>query len=113
MSLYSPNVSVLSSGRDALSQHHRTLWHRKGVYCWKVGSLQCNSSCLVFVSGSFPCSDKAGGHGWFSCAKQSSILVLTNLCSNEQLAAEIAVSLHLLTLLFCLRVCLSEVTTLE
>ena len=36
-----------------------------------------------------------------------------NLCSNEQLAEENAVSLHLLKLLFCFRVCCSEVTTLE
>ena len=35
---------------------------------------------------------------------------VTNLCSNEQLAEEIAVSLHFLKLLFCLRVCRSEVT---
>ena len=36
-----------------------------------------------------------------------------NLCSNEQLAEEIAVSLHLLKLLFCFRVCRSEVTTFK
>ena len=38
---------------------------------------------------------------------------VTNLCSNEQLAGEITVTHHLLKLLFCFRVCRTEVTTLE
>ena len=35
---------------------------------------------------------------------------VTNMCCNEELAEEIAVTLHLFKLLFCFRVCRSEVT---
>ena len=35
------------------------------------------------------------------------------LCSNEQLADQIVITLYVLNLLFCFRVCCSEVTTLE
>ena len=38
---------------------------------------------------------------------------VTKLCSNEQLAEEIAVTLHMLKLRFCFRVCRCEVTTLK
>ena len=38
---------------------------------------------------------------------------VTNMCSNELLAEEIAIALQLLKLLFCFRVCHSEMTTLE
>ena len=106
--LYSPNVSGLSGGRDAISQHHRTLWHQyKRVFLVEIWFI-----AIQLVSRSFPCRDNAGGHGWFSCTKILSSLVLTNLCTNKQLADDIAVSLHLLKLLLCLRVCRSEVTTL-
>ena len=48
----------------------------------------------------------------FMCRKliQSGV---TNMCCNEQLAEDIVVTLHLLKLLFCFRVCRSEVTVLE
>ena len=50
VSLYSPNVSVLSSNRDELSQHHRTIWHQnKRVFL--VGNLvQCNATAHVWCS---------------------------------------------------------------
>ena len=39
---------------------------------WFVAMQQ---SYMVLISCSFSCSDNAGGHGWFSCAKNTSSLV--------------------------------------
>ena len=46
VSLYSPNVSVLSSDRDALSEHRRTLWHHNNRV-FLVGTLvHCNAAVM-------------------------------------------------------------------
>ena len=50
MSLYSPNVSVLSSGRDALSQHHRTLWHQNKRVILVGNLVHCNAAAHVWCS---------------------------------------------------------------
>ena len=65
VSLCSPNVAVLFSGRACtIAAPSNTLALKcEGVSCWKSGSMQCNSSCLVLVRRSFPCSDNADGHG--------------------------------------------------
>ena len=42
VSLYSPNVVVLSNGR-AISQRHRTLWHQKERVFLVGNVVQCNA----------------------------------------------------------------------
>ena len=79
MSLYSRNVYVLSNGRNALSQQHRTLWHQTQRVFLVGNVVHSNTAPLVW------CTLVEVGHAWFSFAKHSSRLVLTNVCSNEQL----------------------------
>ena len=98
--------------------HHRSTIEHFGINkrVFLVGNLvHCNAAAHVWcslVGVSHAVTTLAATDG-FHVQKDLSNLVLTNLCTNEQLAEEIAVSLHLLKLLFCFRVCRSEVTTLE
>ena len=44
--VYSPNVSGLSSGRDAISQHHRTLRHTNKRVCLVGHLVHCNAAVM-------------------------------------------------------------------
>ena len=49
-SLYSSNVSVLSSGRDALSLHHRTRWRQNKRVFLVRNVVHCNATYNVLCS---------------------------------------------------------------
>ena len=46
VSLYSPNVSVLSSGKDALSQYHRTFWYENKRVIHAGNLVRCNAAVI-------------------------------------------------------------------
>ena len=50
VSLYSPNIYVLSSGSDALLQHHRTLWYQNKKVFLVGNVVHCNAAADVWCS---------------------------------------------------------------